>query len=152
MTPYEAARKILEEHWDKTLPVNPVAIANSMGVKVFFSSGLDVSGKFVEHSGQPAIYVNPDESLSRKRFTIFHELGHNVMGHGARARDKYRVYNKYNFIPEECDANNFAAEMLMPRDAVEFYANEKGYSLSQLANVFAVSEKAMAIRLERLGI
>ncbi len=152
MTPYEAARQILEVHWDKTLPVNPVAVANSMGVKVFFSPDLGVSGKFVEHNGLPAIYIDQNEPLNRKRFTIFHELGHYVMKHGERPRDKYRVYDKYNFIPEESEANNFAAEMLMPREAVEFYAREKDYTLSELASIFAVSESAMAIRLERLGI
>ena len=48
-------------------------------------------------------------------------------------------------------ANQFAAEMILPSDVVFLYANGD-YSLVRMAQLFNVSEQAMRIRLERLGI
>ena len=48
-------------------------------------------------------------------------------------------------------ANQFAAEMILPSDVVFLYANGD-YSLARMAQLFNVSEQAMRIRLERLGI
>lgn len=152
-TPEQAAEWVQEHHWDMKLPVDPVIVANSLGVKIYFDDTLTISGQYTKAEGdRPVIYINPRESLERQRFTAFHELGHFVLKHDPSPRDPYQAYNQYNFDPKESAANKFAAEMIMPRRAVEFFVKEKSLSLNELADVFAVSLTAMRIRLENLGL
>src|SRR5438128_1930962 len=53
----------------------------------------------------------------RKRFTVAHELGHYVLGHGSEVI-RCRPVDVENWDPklhqDERDANTFAAEILMP--------------------------------------
>lgn len=148
----ETARRILERYWDKTLPVNPLAIAYAMDIKIVYKPDLSISGylDFLD-DGKPVIYVNPRDSLVRQRFTIFHELGHYALDHGPSARDPAQIYDRQNYNLREVMANQFAAEMIMPSDVVFLYANGN-YTLAQMAQMFNVSEQAMSIRLNRLGI
>lgn len=153
MSPIDAAQRTLEQHWDKTLPVNAVAVANNSGVDVYFDPSLVMSGQFTyDNEGKPVIYINPNEAKQRQRFTVFHELGHYVMGHGPSLREPYKRASEYPVDANEVAANTFAAEMIMPREAVHFYTTMKTYGLTQLAKLFWVSETAMRIRLERLGL
>lgn len=152
MSPEESAKQVLMLNWDKTLPVDPVTICNNMGVGLFFDPALIMSGQFTHASGKPVIYINPNESIERQRFTAFHELGHYVLGHGDSDRVPYRIGTPKSFDPKESEANRFAAEMIMPQEVVFFYVQQQGYTLSQLSSLLAVSEMAMSIRLQRLGI
>ncbi|MDE7371366.1 MAG: ImmA/IrrE family metallo-endopeptidase [Desulfovibrio sp.] len=148
----EAAKRTLAEHWDMTLPVNPFAIATKAGVTVTFSPNMTERGYFSKHHGKPVIQVNPNDTPTRQRFTIFHELGHYKLGHG---ESHMHADQEFTGTPAEDAneeaANQFAAEMIMPEVAVRLFAN-RGYSIKRLASVFAVSERAMNIRLENLGI
>ena len=148
-TAVEAAKQILERHWDKTLPVNPSAIAYDMKARIEYDPNLSHSGFFnLDANGKPVIYVNPQDSAVRQRFTIFHELGHYVLGHGPSPRDSGP---SSGYDSNEIAANQFAAEMIMPSDAVFLYAAGSN-SVAQMADLFAVSATAMRIRLERLGL
>lgn len=148
----EAAKRTLDRHWDKTLPVNPSAIAYAMGAKIVYDPDLHISGYFdFQDDGKPVIYVNPFESFVRQRFIIFHELGHYVLEHYSSPRDPSQNDERQDGDLDEFMANQFAAEMIMPSDVVFLYANGD-HSLAQMAHLFNVSEQAMRIRLERLGI
>lgn len=151
-SPEQAAEVVLEACWDKKLPVDPVRIANRLGVKIFLDPSLQISGHYTQEPTGDVIYINPSEPVSRQRFTAFHELGHFVLAHGPRPRDPFQMYNQYYFDTEESAANRFAAAMIMPKEAVEFCVNVKGYNLSQIADTFAVSQTAARIRLGRLGL
>jgi Zn-dependent peptidase ImmA (M78 family) len=50
---------------------------------------------------------------------------------------------------KEIEANQFAANLLMPAWMISAYAPER--SISDLANMFKVSHDAMSIRLKVLG-
>lgn len=152
MRPERAADQVLSEYWDKKLPVNPIIFANAMGVSVYFDPSLSVSGQYqLLEDGSHAIILNPNESLARQRFTLLHELGHYFLGHGPSDRDQNQMFNQYHYKYKEVEANKFAAELLMPREAMRFYLESKGLGLYDLAEKFGVSETAMRIRLERLG-
>jgi len=151
MTPEMKAESVLRESWNGTVPVDPVAIAYSMGVRVFEDPAYQTSGTLRQDNGVWSIHINPQQPLERKRFTVAHELGHLLLGHGPRNREMETNYNIYNFDPVERDANAFAAALLMPRDAVQHFVSN-GYDLFSLAVQFSVSTQAMSIRLERLGI
>ncbi len=106
------------------------------------------SGVLVVADDYIAIGVNKKHPRTRQRFTIAHELGHFMLGHGSgmckddgviRGRDK------------EFHANHFAAELLMPLDRIN---DMIGYGLTKeiMAESFGVSMDAMTLRLKRLRL
>ena len=158
MTPERAAGLVLARCWDLRVPVDVQSIAGCLRIDVAYEHGMEVSGEVsLQTGGRPRILVNAGDSLVRQRFTIAHEIGHVVLGHLDTAHTVYRDtrqnYTLGNFDPRERDANYFAAELLMPADAVRVYAaEEKGATIHTLAERFQVSATAMEIRLKTLGI
>jgi uncharacterized protein DUF955 len=99
------------------------------------------------------IWVRRDESETRRRFTIAHEIGHHLLhSDGAtvlcrpldvdQADDAERA--------KERQANRFAAELLMPEPLVRARAETDGLDATALARTFNVSPIAMAYRLVNL--
>jgi Zn-dependent peptidase ImmA (M78 family) len=156
MKPKDLAKKILSEFWDRKLPVDVKRIADGLkiSVKDFGFSEVDdgLSGMYSIEDGKPVVRVNQFDSPVRKRFTLAHELGHHCLNHGPLFRDPTKNFNISNFDPNEAAANRFAAEILMPEDAVNALIKAKGMSnISELAKAFQVSEVAMKYRLKNLG-
>ncbi len=157
--PIHSARQLLNDYWDGRLPVNPAQIALSLGVRVEKSfgeitnnSGQPLSGEFNLENGEPVIKYNSTEALVRQRFTVAHELGHYVLDHGPRHRDEAQNFSINNYDLYEVAANNFAAELLMPAEAIRNLIGQGETTLQTLANSFNVSTVAMNIRLKKLGI
>jgi Zn-dependent peptidase ImmA (M78 family) len=151
--PINAAREMLDKHWDKRLPVNPVAIAQAAGVTVYRDPNAgSISGRFEIADGSPRIYVNSHESRLRQRFTIAHELGHFALRHGSRFRDTAGSFASVQIDPVETQANRFAAELLMPAAAINGLIERRGITdFAQLVELFDVSQQAMQFRLKNLG-
>lgn len=108
-----------------------------------------------------AILVRFDRPETRRRFTIAHELGHYVNPwHRSNSPSGFRCttadmstdrFRKGDFKAEmEAQANEFAAELLMPsRRMTAQLAKSKGVDLTQIvrvADVFEVSKEAAARR------
>jgi Zn-dependent peptidase ImmA (M78 family) len=110
----------------------------------------------VKRPGQdPEIYLNSRDSRNRQRFTCGHELGHYV-ARSATGDDSWEYVEHRALLasqgtnPEEIFANQFAANLLMPTDAVkELHAK---YGPAALAHEFGVSADAMHYRLANLGL
>ena len=100
------------------------------------------------------IFISPIEFGGRCNFTVAHELGHIILGHD---EDNDREYDTRAEIiaPEyktrEYDANEFAAELLMPAEKFKEVWEEKQDLLS-LALFFNVSIMATNVRMSRLGM
>jgi Zn-dependent peptidase ImmA (M78 family) len=164
--PTTQADALLEQHWDGTLPVPVARIANELGVALRYEllEG-DLSGMLYRaEDGAVVLGVNSWHAEVRQRFTIAHELGHLALHaetlyvDGFVARD---TQSSLAIKPEEIDANAFAAELLMPRNAVlEQLSKLIGDSadltlkraVAELARIFDVSEQAMQFRLVNLGL
>ena len=153
MRPEDVASSVLQNvGWDGTIPIDPRRIAACYGIQVLPDESLlggTNSGRCViTDEGDRIIIVNPVDSPVRRNFTVAHELGHAFLhGTGVHARQS-KPLTKYR--QEETQANRFAAALLMPEDQVRdaFHNN----NLEQLALLFGVSQTAMRIRLERLGL
>jgi Zn-dependent peptidase ImmA (M78 family) len=164
------ARELLKTAWATAgtgggvpLPVDPFAIAQALGIKAY-SAPLDkgVSGKLVKRAGEDAeIYVHSADSLNRQRFTCAHEIGHYVRR--VAAQDTEWEYVEHRDLitsqgtsPDEIYANQFAAALLMPREAVEArYAELESRGLAAAASLaveFGVSADAMQYRIKNLGL
>jgi Zn-dependent peptidase ImmA (M78 family) len=134
-------------------PVNPVQIARSLGVSVHFvnfSEGhKEVAGLYDPKSD--AIFVNKEEAGVRQTFTIAHEIGHKVLHEEWAKSEAYKVLwrdpTRQAKDRWEQEANAFAANLLMPRQMVDDY---RGFPLSFVAKIFAVSELAAGHRLKYL--
>jgi Zn-dependent peptidase ImmA (M78 family) len=134
-------------------PVNPVEIAKSVGVLVQFVSfsgqSEGVSGLY--DAARDTILVNQSEAGVRQTFTVAHELGHRVLHREWAHSEAYKVLwrdpRKQSNDRWEKEANQFAANLLMPRQMVDRYRN---MPLPVVAKIFAVSELVAGYRLQNL--
>ncbi len=135
-------------------------IARDENILVSDNPNLDfdgIDGLIQKNNGRVEIVLNPTTPITRKRFTFAHELGHYFLGHltdeAPCFRDNRQSYDLYHFDPQETQANNFAAALLMPEDKInDLILNRDVTSIPLLAKIFNVSEQAMRIRLKNLGI
>lgn len=157
---------IIEEYTDGSLPIDPVVIAKKVGIpisQVNFKSvkGSVVLGGIKKNKENISIYINANDSMARKRFTIAHELGHYFLNH---------INNKGEFVDlhrdvlavkskEEQEANEFAGCLLMPeKKLVEKFDQLRklnfgtGIIEMELSRIFKVSQSAMNVRLKRLNL
>lgn len=157
-TPSAAAAEVLRLHWDHQLPIRVDSIASQMGVLLLPQANMGWSGHYFSADDQtnpyrrPVIAFNLSDSAPRQRFTVAHELGHHVLGHGTSPRDTSMVFSSWGGNWKERAANQFAAEVLMPAETVRL-ALSRGYeSVDALATLFGVSSQAMGYRMINLGL
>lgn len=137
------------------------SIANALGVEVkaaTLSPGISGEIKKIAEN-QYSIRVNRHDPKKRQRFTVAHELAHFLLhreqiGNGIQDDKLYRSTLSDR---REHEANRLAACILMPAGLIRQALNdaeEKGVGdkLIYLANELEVSESAISIRLESLGI
>ena len=128
------------------LPVPVESIAEDLLGLAVEARDLDVSGMLLP--AERRILVNAAEPEPRQRFTIAHELGHWICQclEGS-TRPVYCRAEDVGVDQEaralEREANIFAANLVMPEEAVRVAAG---------ANRFGVSDEALAWRLYNLGI
>lgn len=154
--PVKSARNLLSKYWKGGLPIDPKKIAALEGLKVeacpSFSSK-NLSGELIPDGDSALIRYNPADSAKRQRFTIAHELGHYILGHGHAFRDPSSHFSMSYYDSREVDANQFAAEILMPELAVNVLVKQRKIrDVNELARIFDVSVNAMSYRLKKLGI
>lgn len=152
----EDAERVLRDYWDDGFPIDPVEIAQSLGVKVWTAEfPHDVAGQLVQREGKPAeIYLNGTDGDTRQTFTCAHEVGH----YWERSQHDDAEYSFTDHRGEappsdahEWYADHFAANLLMPED--EFRSKKAaGASVAKLASHFAVSRQAVMTRIRSLGL
>ncbi|MBD0291667.1 MAG: ImmA/IrrE family metallo-endopeptidase [Thermoleophilia bacterium] len=134
------------------LPVPVESIAEDLlGLHVEEAELDGVSGLLYPADRQ--IYVNAAEPKTRRRFTLAHELGHWVCQHLEGRVSPVYCRSEEIGVGEgrlrEREANVFAAELLMPRHAVEAAAPD---GISSAAVAMGVSAQAMQWRLYTFGL
>ncbi|MBV9215319.1 MAG: ImmA/IrrE family metallo-endopeptidase [Acidobacteria bacterium] len=156
-----AMARDLESAYNKgNIPVNLELIAEELGILVRHGKiNNDVSGVIFKEGTETVIGINEGEPPERQRFTLSHEIGHFVLH---RERDlcvtSQRLFRKpASGDFREMEANAFAAELLMPKQAIEnavlkLSADEVVSKVSELAKTFGVSEQAMTYRLANLQL
>jgi Zn-dependent peptidase ImmA (M78 family) len=153
--PVKTARNLLSKYWKGGLPIDPRKIAAHEGLKVESCPSFaikNISGELIPDGEKAVIRYNPADSAKRQRFTIAHELGHFMLGHGHAFRDPSSNFSMSYYDPQEVDANQFAAEILMPEVAVKVLVKQrKIQDVAELARIFDVSVNAMSYRLKKLG-
>lgn len=98
-----------------------------------------------------AIELRGPAGERRQRFTIAHEIGHFLL-HGQRAVAERGGATNAATAGYEREADQFAAELLMPAAFMRQAVLEDGLDVDRLADRFEVSVGAMRQRLRRLGL
>jgi predicted transcriptional regulator len=166
MDEVQAARRALRRFTDAYgLEVPPVDVAELAGslcclrvrvgadlrALVNAASDMHVSGVLLPATSE--IWVRRDESETRRRFTIAHEVGHHFL-HSDGATVLCRPVDvdqaDETARAKEREANRFAAELLMPEPLIRERVKVDGLDVTALAGTFNVSPIAMAFRLVNL--
>ncbi len=139
---------LLDQH---SPAVDVAAIAELPRIEVRVEPRLPVSGFSQWSRGRWLIGINQDDAPVRRRFTLAHEFKH-VLDHpfidGAYLDRRRRPSD----ARAEAICDVFAACLLMPRPWVKQAWIGGIQDQRALAQLFGVSEAAMALRLRQLGI
>ncbi len=178
------ARKEIQQLLNKYAVTNapvPVAdIAREEGISVIFKpyhGTENISGVLIREHDRSVIGINSNNKSTRQRFSIAHELGHFFLHKGEIFVDVSHRLNldshaELNFRQsptvtgikpdkKEIEANEFAAELLMPRSFIESEITnildenpdlEVDALIDGLCRQFEVSQKTMEHRLRVLGM
>ncbi len=148
-----------------SIPVDVEGLAMALGLYVEKQDNLgNISGIIKRRNDKYIIVVNNEHPEVRQRFTISHEIGHffyhrNKIGDGIVDDALYRhsdckgIINNNVNLEDEKQANNFAANLLMPTSAITKLIAENNNKIdsSYLADKLKVSTEAINIRLAGLG-
>ncbi|MXQ49610.1 ImmA/IrrE family metallo-endopeptidase [Streptococcus pneumoniae] len=159
-------RKTIKETVDNL--INELQLSPPINLDSFFTyfSNLEIAydvkeidlldGKITKKDGNGyvvSLSCNKGLMNERDRFTLAHELGHLFLGHVDRHETLYRRgANKLEY-----EANEFAAEMLMPQEAFVDSVNDNidadgVCDIGTVAKYFGVSPSAAVTRGKFLGL
>jgi Zn-dependent peptidase ImmA (M78 family) len=166
----EQVSGLLKKYSIQQAPVPIADIARQEGLRIVVSAFTsDVSGALLRSGAVAGIAVNANQSPTRKRFTIAHELAHFLLDHRPDEDHldwEFTVLRRDDRSSEgtdtrEIEANAFAANLLMPKELLRKdltkYLNRNGTldldgaDRMELARRYNVSDIAMTYRLVNLG-
>lgn len=153
----ENEREIYQKYASSPFPFNVIGFGKELGLKLRESTDLSdsISGFIKKENDNIYICVNSRHSENRKRFTVAHELGHYFL-HNEELSDGFvdNILKREKTInnKKELDANNFAANLLMPEELFKDLWLREDRSISAIATMFFVSESAILTRAKYLGL
>ena len=153
-----AAERFLEDHGVAALPVDPVALAEALGITVIEKPDASegVSGALIKIDNQFVIaYATHIQSEGFRRFSIGHELGHYLIeGHADallaigqsihESRAGYRSQDKY-----EREADHFSARLLMPNPLFSQAMRSAGDGLGAIVTLASICETSLLATASR---
>ncbi|MER8398126.1 ImmA/IrrE family metallo-endopeptidase [Mesorhizobium sp. M1348] len=138
-------------------------VASNLGAAIKYApyEG-ELAGMLIRTKGQAIIAINSAHHKNRQRFTIAHECGHIVFHSQDIFVDKTFSVLRRDEISStaedimEVEANQFAAEILMPlpslkRDLIKYNIDlEDDSQIAKMARNYSVSVQAMTYRVANL--
>lgn len=157
-------KKLLKQAQILRPPVSVEKIAEHLGLDIRYApfEG-DLSGALVRTKDESYIGVNSYHHSNRQRFTIAHEIAHFILHKGLRVHVDKEFWVNWRDDElskavkwQEIQANQWAAELLMPTEFVLRDINKlkrlDKRAMQSLSKRYKVSPKAMQIKLENLGL
>jgi len=149
----KVARQLLKDVGVSKLPIMVRDIINHIkkttDLSVYaWSFGDNTDGIQITHGDTATIGYNEDQHRHRQRFTVAHEIGHLLMGH-TNGNSPFDLSSKK---PEEIEANQLAAELLMPLSFLNKEIKNNNKNVDNLAQIFDVSKDAMWWRLRECNL
>lgn len=157
--PGAAAERVLTVIGVSQPPVLPHLVAERLAVPVYdWDFPDEISGVYACIEGVACIGVNEHHPHVRQRFTIAHELGHHIYSTDEDLFIDFAAADTLGWAEDgrqrgaETKANQFAADLLMPRAWVRADVQRHGVDLPLLAKRYHVSEQAAWFRLLNLKL
>ncbi len=144
---------LLDTGLDGVFPFPAERLANMLGYSSHYflpsEKTRSISGA-VEHN-KNRILINKMDPLARQFFTLAHEIGHIVLHKNKGNKIDFRTSLTDTTDPVELEANQFAAELLMPEE--EFKKKWKEHKDLELVSAyFGVSIAAAKVRADKLNL
>jgi hypothetical protein len=162
----QVVRGLLDRHAIESPPVPVERLVRELDVEFRSEHYPDLAlrGFIVQKS--PAvkkglIFINSSQHPNVQRFALAHEIGHLLLAGTDVHVDRRRRVSSHRLNardPEEIKADEFAAELLMPRYMLAAGLEGKKVdpnddkALVRLASQFRVSLVAMMLRLQQIGL
>ena len=132
------------------------AIAQHCGATVTYGTLTGSEARIVGVDDTAIITVNRSGRRGRERFSAAHELAHWLRDAGEVALlcNPHQAFDESAGVNRESRANDYAADLLMPRFMFEPRSKGKSMTLataSELSNTFTTSLTSAALRLVQLG-
>jgi Zn-dependent peptidase ImmA (M78 family) len=138
------ANRLLSLHGITRGPVPNEIVTELPRVRVEHDWDMPVSGSAVWDGTNWVVAINAAEHSLRQRFSLFHEFKH-ILDHSMR-----HLIESDEMA--ERVADYFAACVLMPKAWVKAAFCNETQKIEALAEKFAVSPRAMSVRLAQLGL
>jgi Zn-dependent peptidase ImmA (M78 family) len=155
----------------RNAPVPVERMARALGAELRYKPFEKLSGMIYIKDGVPIIGINVLHHPNRQRYTIAHEIGHLEL-HRELITTAVHVDKQFPVRPQvlsrdsvsstgtdwiEIEANQFAAELLMPKAFLEEALAERSFDIDdqtpvvELAKKFRVSKQALEWRMRNLN-
>lgn len=135
-------------------PVDIEAIAKHYDISIenkLFDN--NISGMLTKEDGKYKIYVEIRHPENRKRFTIAHELAHFFLHKNLDDNFEDKVFFRGVLTDSiEHQANNFASNLLMPKEVFLKEVKEGRGRIEELSEFFKVSTLAVRVRAKQLNL
>lgn len=153
--------EIYEEAQKKSISIKPFDIFSYVktidDIKIFNEDFKDdISGIIERFTHYYQITLNKYHSELRRRFTLAHELAHfylhkEYLNQHKKIEDNILFRKQLNNNQMEKEANEFAAELLMPKNEFEKEIKNGNNTIEKLSFCFQVSYAAVKYRAFKLG-
>ncbi|MDZ7288953.1 MAG: ImmA/IrrE family metallo-endopeptidase [candidate division KSB1 bacterium] len=144
------ARKVLHDTQMMKVPVPVEEIAKYYGFQVKFLDQPPDKFSGILLRDKKAIGINQHHHPVRQRFSLSHELGHYFLDHPDASEEIPDEEGMEKRKTYEAEADEFAAELLMPRELLKS-ALKEGADIETLRTKFQVSRHVVAIQLRKHG-
>jgi Zn-dependent peptidase ImmA (M78 family) len=137
--------------------IDPWAIAHELGIVVVLRPLAErkIAGAYLYRPAEQRsfIMINAADMLSRRRFTVAHEIGHFIFDRESIVVDD----DLFGKSAPEKRANAFAAELLLPEAAIKSWKPAAPWGntaddVAKLALAFGVGYETTVWRLKNVGI
>jgi Zn-dependent peptidase ImmA (M78 family) len=147
------ANKLLEHSGITEAPVPAEIVTSLPRITIGYEIDMPCSGVSVWDAQRKTwiITLNALEPDTRHRISILHEYKH-IIDHGSPGLVDLGSFRPFGYDPIEYVAEYFAGCTLMPKRLVKRAWGEGLQRLSELADFFEVSPRAMSVRLAQLGL
>lgn len=156
ITDAEKLRNLAEKHNISLFPLDIESLVIKLGIKIIKEDGEEDFSGCIQQRADGVYYlsVNKYHNPRRQRFTMAHELGHFILH-----KDKLNEIGRETILMREPkalsnierEANDFASDLLMPKDVFTQQIKVGMNQIEDLADFFQVSVPAIKYRAMRLG-
>ncbi len=151
--PQIAAREIRAK-LNVECPIDVYSLIQKIGLYPRFTALENLAGAIVRSGSEEkavfGILVNSDQPEERTRFSACHEIAHYLLEHLPTSEEFHPSLKTRWKNPIETDADTFAAELLMPSEAIIERVGKEALTplrTQEIADHFVVSYQAILFRL-----